>query len=1249
MAETKTTPPMFHPTTPNSLSRRRSVVHATPASKAATSTSLKGNRGRRIKIKDENKPSPSILNFFSRSPLTKVDTKTTFEPTKVDNSINLVSRKRPAPPLQVARAAKKKNVGVSSNDENCVNGSTPQKRRSVGDGTASSPLILVEESDISVCGVNARGPFAIAATAARASSAPSKVSVSVTASASAAGEAKSCSGAAAQPSSARKITQMTLSKASTTKVRKTTSKMPPTIGLVRVKDSYTAPSAKESLRIDKKEIHDLFVGAVLGRNVAPAAATTKRKRRQPSQKLDLGITNDTNGVSRKHVEVTAINVTGDIPSVTFKVFNSVLNPICVATFITKKEETKIFRRSCFVHRGKSVTMKAGDVIEFDAYNHGTAGTDVSAQQVMPKHVFRVVTACEGRVSVGALRPINSGEASGAFRSSLAAASESATKKGKANESMEANGERKRLRGQGIKTRGNAGWEANPIREGGGLTPPTRTKLATLKTVKKPLPELEYAGMEGGCAEAASSLTLKPGDRLRILYDGEYTTEDLFGVKRTGWYFATATKIVSSKKGTDQLSLASFLVDVRFDDNSTATEIEYPSEVVQILTPTLEHNKPANMIDTHGVVYALSQNSTIAGSSPTIAYNGNPQYLCVGDLVDVRFQNGTSWYRGRVAALSDDKACCDVAYFDKQYERMIPFKEGHVRLIERGSHDCSWLDGLSVVVFVDSGRNTRRNQTTACKGKIIRIETTPKSHELATQFSSPLQEMDEFTRCTVKFGKSDREETTRPYTEIVKSLFTAVRTTCVSAHRSYHWPAPETDNLSTSRKRAVGKKNQQPPVANRLLSGADITTIQPIREGSLDPLPPATTTNVVFPLHETLHDSAEDDVNAALNCSQDSFFSPSESLGEHLSTNNLKEMHPSLSNSFWRALNSAEPHNGSELLTHMFAVHNAVPSGTLSENLFDLLEKGPKSEGTVFRDANRTELASRYAQILSSGSLRMEKSSLPAFGPSTFDDIKRCLAQPINEMQNVPTKHHSSSKTLSCSALRRSGQALQVASCGLGCLASLFNHQMKNIIDDNIDRARNRDLFACQPLVRAMLSCDGGIREALEVVVHWAAKCWFKHRHWINANEVTVGQRGRDSFENLSNRINRQFCATEAKRCLDFLGEITSYLIWLFCSEEGMTPQDCSLVIKDKFLSSIERDELDEAKRHGSSSSLSEGLPGKGFSSESLSEESLDDKTARLKLSFILSLYSELVGPVRCALAEHFGVLTEFDIITGGEF
>ena len=508
-------------------------------------------------------------------------------------------------------------------------------------------------------------------------------------------------------------------------------------------------------------------------------------------------------------------------------------------------------------------------------------------------------------------------------------------------------------------------------------------------------------------------------------------------------------------------------------------------------------------------------------SNTALFDSNPNELFVGDLVDCYYQNGKingAWYRGRVArvqtsAESGKPTLFDVAYNDQEYEKDIPLEHGNVRLFQRGSDDLSWLCGADLL------RSSGRSKN-ATKVGII------KSSAAGAASSTP--------KVVVELIDGTTEE--HNYVDIVQEMF-ATYLHFVPAGKVKVWPtaAAEDAGVCAVKAESPDPNENKAPVAT---DGDETDDFGATKSKS------TARKNTAVTFTSTQLDDMLNDHGQSQHSQQSFPDSPVRGLGDKPRG---KEMHPSMANALWNALNSAEPSSSAILLRHSAAFHQTLPNSSLSQKTFSLMMTGPQNEGVSFRDPNRMELAYDYMRLSLATSQRLEIGpNISSFAPSSWEDIQHILAQPLKETEQMGT-FYSIKESDSISAMRKLGEALQTAASGLSCVDEL----LKDELSDGKEAGTNsnpRRLYMVNPTVRAAL--DINVREALKIAVRHAAQCWVRHGHLVIGSGDDLPS---------ADSADEDWCAMEARRCLDSLGSIVSHLAWLYCAEEGIELGDTMTV------------------------------------------------------------------------------------------
>ena len=553
--------------------------------------------------------------------------------------------------------------------------------------------------------------------------------------------------------------------------------------------------------------------------------------------------------------------------------------------------------------------------------------------------------------------------------------------------------------------------------------------------------------------------------------------------------------------------------------------------------------------------------------------------------------------------------------------------GNVRLIQRGSRPATWLYGRTFEEPAAQPKD-RQGRGKGGKGKRRRGQVIDASEIrpcLPKTISEQLNDdKSESVRVKIKYSNGHVEAV--PYELVASTVLLTRHKECLRSGIVKTWPRAEAGDIAQSTKKTE-KKSEKELLSLRKpwpkgRSKEPKASMKRSHSSSLMKSE-GRTVAVTPPTAESDEDEDCDDLELeALNISRD------------LITDNMKlspprkrkvrEMLSSLGNSLWRALNSAEPHTGLILLRHELTVHNSVPNLTLSKNLWDLVRDGPKSEGVAFRDPNRTELGRRYLALLltaENGPWKSVPDSLTAgaeFGPFLWENLECVLRAPLDETEQVNMANPQPS------SLRRIGQSLQVATCGLWCILKLLQREL--VCANMVELSKGAEkLSPCSGPMARMLK-DRCIREALKLAARCAASCWARHGHWILGAPP-----GCEAVEQkTSSESQRQFCADEAKGCLDYLGRIVSHMLLLFNIEEGLVcgGDEGALAIRDAVLSEIDCTNHDTDDED----------PGM--------LEARSRYFHRLKLRFVLSLSEDCAEPLKRKLAELLGVLSEFSIVMG---
>lgn len=301
-----------------------------------------------------------------------------------------------------------------------------------------------------------------------------------------------------------------------------------------------------------------------------------------------------------------------------------------------------------------------------------------------------------------------------------------------------------------------------------------------------------------------------------------------------------------------------------------------------------------------------------------------------------------------------------------------------------------------------------------------------------------------------------------------------------------------------------------------------------------------------------------------------------------------EMHGSLANSLWRALNSAEPHVGSILLKHVSCFHGRMGNSAFLDRLGELLKSGPMSESIPFPESFRLELAGEYASLLSH-----------RFGshirPSSWDELQAWLIA-LNEHAYEVEGDQESSK--GSALLRRTQSVVLAASCS-ELLVRLVNRELEREICEYIE-------FASKPLAQAFFANPSGLHCAVQCLAHEFTACWMKHDREVHP--VANGQVSIPSCSQIR---------AESRRLLRNFGYLASYLAWAATArpEYKLTVEEISAVFAEACMTAINR-------------------TGKADS----------DQNNKLKLRFVTCLDSPVSQPIQESLSHALGVQSLYSIV-----
>ena len=131
----------------------------------------------------------------------------------------------------------------------------------------------------------------------------------------------------------------------------------------------------------------------------------------------------------------------------------------------------------------------------------------------------------------------------------------------------------------------------------------------------------------------------------------------------------------------------------------------------------------------------------------------------------------------------------------------------------------------------------------------------------------------------------------------------------------------------------------------------------------------------------------------------------------------------------------------------------MSNSQLTKSLIEFVVKGPKSEGTLIRDPNRTDLVLTYLDFLIDKSYRNGYSSCPLIlKRSEFEFI---LSLPITETTDF-TRYKTNNMPMSM--VWRLSQAMQMSSRSLLFLSKLVENQLSTIMESEKSKYFKSKLF-----------------------------------------------------------------------------------------------------------------------------------------------------------------------------------------------
>jgi hypothetical protein len=326
---------------------------------------------------------------------------------------------------------------------------------------------------------------------------------------------------------------------------------------------------------------------------------------------------------------------------------------------------------------------------------------------------------------------------------------------------------------------------------------------------------------------------------------------------------------------------------------------------------------------------------------------------------------------------------------------------------------------------------------------------------------------------------------------------------------------------------------------------------------------------------------------------------------------MSELNFSACNTFGKALNSSDTHLGAELLTFATTFSEQVPNEQLCQKLLNLIMLGPKSEGTMFPDCHRMELANNYMSLLLSKPGFADKLSRVA-KPSFWRD---CLDQMTAPIYCVAGDEHR----ISAAAIERTGQSLHVKVCCAELFLALLSRELKGFVRKQHEP--DTDSLNAKPIVANILARRRGAKEALEKSFKACTKLWSMYGHFILCDLPDL-ETAMDADDGPSD-VSVHFVRSQASRLVQVMGKLCSYFAWLYGVKAHEGTSALVYLVNGSVPQDLEETTFDPAPF----------LDAADYSKE-------------VKLSFLLNLDKRCVPQLKPLLAEMLGVATKYNAIFG---
>lgn len=329
------------------------------------------------------------------------------------------------------------------------------------------------------------------------------------------------------------------------------------------------------------------------------------------------------------------------------------------------------------------------------------------------------------------------------------------------------------------------------------------------------------------------------------------------------------------------------------------------------------------------------------------------------------------------------------------------------------------------------------------------------------------------------------------------------------------------------------------------------------------------------------------------------------------------MSNSVRSTFWKALNSREPHIGAELLHMTTSYDGKLPNSQLCVDLVTLLWKGPVYQNVQFPDLVRMEYVNSYLDLLKTKrgmTIKLAKALPPKF-------VKDFLQQ-VETPASIYCVEGDETRFSSATVLRV-GQTLNVKNSGASLFCYLLQQQLKgykNMIAEDGHRSRKdmeefNKLLGGRELTGRII--EAGCAQTLKDAVRAAFSILFHYGHYLTCAFPEPPQNTGASAESVpphATSDDREFVGTEVRRLVRYMGRIICYVSWVYSIDQGKDLYDAKYLIRDTVDAFCQSSSFDPCI-----------FVAAGVKGPTKQRKILQNHLARIKQYFALSLDKRIAG------------------------